>query len=840
MPLKLSEKNIVGLNQLEVKKYLDQFGTNEIYVKKKLSWLQQLWRLFKNPLVIILLVAAILSAVLGEVTSAVVIIGMILFSVCLDFYQEFKTGREVEKLQEKLMLTAAVIRDSVKKEIFAKFIVPHDIIVLSAGDIVPADGFLIDADDLFIDEAALTGESLPVEKVAAIDKAKVQSNQKLFAGTNVISGTGYLEITATGISTEFGKIAKSLQQTSPINSFEKGVRSFGYLIVRLTIFIVLTIFLIIITKPLLHHLPLGQSDLLQAFLFAIAVAVGLTPELLPMILSINMAKGSILMAKKGVMVKRLNAIPDFGSIDVLCTDKTGTLTEGKISLVKYLDVQGNTSDNILQMVYVNSFFQTGLKNPLDAAVLEFKDYNMADYKKIDEIPYDFNRKRLSLVVEHQDKRFMYTKGQPEEILKICSSYEYNKDINDLNELALNSFNKIYNQLSMDGFKVLAVCGREVVNNLEVYTVSEEKQMILFGLIAFFDPPKKTAKKTLKQLEDYGVEIKVITGDNELVTKKICNDLDIPVKGILIGDKIEKINDEALQVLAEKNTIFARFSPQQKNRVITALRKRGNVVGYMGDGINDAPSLKTADVGISVHNAVDVARESADIVLMHKSLEELTDGIIEGRKTFGNTMKYMMMGISSNFGNMFSLIFAVSYLPFLPMLPYQILLNNSLYDLSQVTIPSDNVDVEYLRKPKHWNMAFLKKFMFIFGSISSIFDILTFVLLYNFFRLAAPAFQTGWFIESLATQTLVIYVIRTRRVVFKSAPSKYLAFTTLTVVLFGAILPYTFLGSYFSFVPLKFYILLAIFGLIVIYLILVEFTKHWFYRRFEEKNFGSNN
>ncbi len=757
---------------------------------------------------------------------------MILFSVCLDFYQEYKTSREIEKLQAKLMLTATVIRDNVKQEIFAKFIVPGDIIFLSAGDIVPADGWLIDADDLFVDESALTGESLPIEKIRSENKDTIQKNNQLFTGTNIISGSGYLQITATGINTQFGKIAQSLQQTKQITAFEKGVRSFGNLIVRVTVFIVLTIFLIIIIKPIIYNIPFGQFELLHAFIFAIAVAVGLTPELLPMILSINMAKGSIAMAKKGVMVKRLNAIPDFGSIDVLCTDKTGTLTEGKINLVKYLNVKGEESEHILYLAYINSFFQTGLKNPLDSAIVDYKKFDLKDYKKIDELPYDFNRKRLSIVVEQAGKRFMYTKGQPEEILKICQYYNDNNQQLTIDQLFLKEFLRVYHQLSNDGFKVLAVCGREVDNTRDVYPISEEKDMVLYGLVAFFDPPKKSSKKTLQQLINYGINIKVITGDNELVTKKICNDLAIEIKGIITGDEIEKINDQALQVLVLQNTIFARYSPQQKNRILLALRNRGQVVGYLGDGINDAPSLKTADVGISVNNAVDVAKESADIVLMHKSLDELTAGIVEGRKTFGNTMKYMMMGISSNFGNMFSLIFAVPYLPFLPMQPFQILLNNSLYDLSQVTIPTDNVDEEYLKKPKHWNIDFLKKFMFIFGVISSVFDILTFLLLFNFFKLTAPAFQTGWFIESLATQTLVIYFIRTRRSIFKSKPSKYLLFTTLGVVSFAVLLPYTFLGSYFSFIPLPINILLTLFILVAVYLLLVEITKRWFYRRYD--------
>lgn len=817
-----------GLTEKAALHRLAQYGKNQLVVKKQTAAWRKLLANFKNPLVLILLIAAVLSGLLGEVKSGVLILAIIVFSTLLNFYQEQKSSRAAEKLQEKLSLTTAVIRGGEQKEINVMLVVPGDVVFLSAGDIVPADGTILFSEDLFVNESALTGESFPVEKISA----STQPNSKLaeaLAGTNVVSGSGYITITKTGPATEFGKIAAASVAPSVPDAFEKGVNSFGYLIVKLSVFIVLAVFLINTFKPLLLHGPFTRETFIQSLLFALAIAVGLTPELLPMIMSINMAKGSLRMAKKGVIVKRLNAIPDFGSIDILCTDKTGTLTEGKIALVKYLDVSGEQSDEVLRYAYLNSFFQTGLKNPLDNAILDFKHLSSAGYRKIDEIPYDFQRKRLS-VVTGKDHRFeLIAKGQPEEILKICTRFQVDGATHPVNSKFLHSFNAVYNNLSKEGFKTLAICVKEVDSKQRAYAASEERGMTMLGLVGFFDPPKASAAKTLAELAARQVEVKIITGDNEIVTQKICAELNLAVKGVLTGDQIEGYTDAALAVHAPAATIFARCNPEQKKRIITALRAHGHVVGYLGDGINDAPSLQAADIGISVSNAVDVAKETADIILSNKSLHELTQGILEGRRTFGNTMKYLMMGMSSNFGNMFSLIAAAIYLPFLPILPYQVLLNNSLYDLSQTTIPSDNVDSEYLARPKQWNVALMKKFMITFGLLSSVFDVLTFYFLFHYFHLPPASFQTGWFVESLATQTLVIYIIRTRKFFLRSRPSGYLVFTTLVIAVVGFILPFTALGRYFSFVPLPTVVLITIGGLVVSYLFIVEIAKHLFYR-----------
>ncbi|MBI5729354.1 MAG: magnesium-translocating P-type ATPase [Candidatus Magasanikbacteria bacterium] len=816
-----------GLTEKQAAHLLARYGHNQIIVKKKRSIPVIFFTYFKNPLVAILFFAAILSGLFGEMRSAILIITIILFSTVLNFYQEQKSSHEAERLQEKLALTALVRRDGVAKEIKVTQIVPGDIVIVSAGDIIPADGDIVVSNDLYINEASLTGESFPVEKVGPND-AKEQKQRTVFAGTTVISGSGELKITVTGAATAIGKIAERLQTASSPDAFELGVTSFGYLIVKVTIFIVLAVFLINTIKPLLLTGAIHRDDFIQSLLFALAIAVGLTPELLPMIMSINMAKGSLRMAKKGVIVKRLNAIPDFGSINILCTDKTGTLTEDKITLVKYLDVMGNADEQVLQTVYLNSALQTGLKNPLDAAILNFKHLTLRGYSKADEIPYDFRRKRLSVVAKKTGEYILVTKGQPEEVLKICTTYRLGSETKTLSAIFLKNFEKLHQELSVQGFRTLAVCSKAVTDRKH-YSVSDESDMVLMGIIAFYDPPKHTAAATLVELQRYGVEVKIITGDNELVTKKICDELKLAVKGIVTGDQIDKLSLEALAQRAEGATIFARFSPEQKSRVIAALRSRQNVVGYLGDGINDAPSLKAADIGISVSNAVDVAKETADIILSHKSLRELTDGLVEGRRTFGNTLKYLMMGLSSNFGNMFSLIAAAVYVPFLPILPYQVLLNNALYDVSQTSLPSDNVDEEYLHRPKRWDMAFMRRFMIVFGLMSSIFDVLTFLVLFQGFGLAAPAFRTGWFLESIATQTLVIYSIRTRRFFLTSRPSRFLVMTTLVIVAVSFALPFTALGNYFGFVALPANVLAVILGIVAVYLVMVEVTKHLFYR-----------
>lgn len=807
-----------GLTDKEAFKRSRFFGLNEVAHKKKIPPLVKLFSYFKSPLIIILLVAAFISGATGEFKNSLIIMMMVLLGVVLNFYQEHKSNQAAERIAHQLETRATVLRNRAKKEILAKYIVPGDVILLSAGDIVPADGRIISADDFFINESVLTGESFPIEKKAGEGKAAV-----VLSGTHAVSGFGYFVATNTGGQTEYGQLAQTMTEAETPNAFENGVKNFGFLIIKVIIVIVLLIFLIS---------ALEQRNIIDSFIFALAVAVGVTPELLPMIMSVNMAKGSVNMAKKGVLVKRLNAIPDFGSMDILCTDKTGTLTEDRITLVKHLDVFGADSASVLRQAYINGSLETGIRSILDKAILEFKDVDVKGIKKIDEIPYDFMRKRSSIIYEEKKKRWLTIKGAPEEIFKICTAYETKNKNKRLTPLILKKIQKLYDALSNDGLRVLAIATREVKDKKRVYSKIDEKDLTLTGFVAFYDPPKASAKKTIEAMRDYGIEVKILTGDSPLVTKKICSDLDLNIKGILVGEDLDfdKMNDETIAAKAANNTIFARFSPIQKNRIISALKKNGYVVGYLGDGINDAPSLKAADVAISVNNAVDVAKEAADIILVNKGLQELMEGVIEGRKTFGNTMKYLMMGLSSNFGNMFSMIGAVIYLPFFPMLPGQILLNNLLYDTSQLTIPTDNVDQEYLRKPRHWDMRFIKYFMVIFGLISSVFDILTFVLLFGFFGLKGSVFQTGWFIESLLTQTLVIYIIRTRKIPFlQSRPSKYLLVTTLAILSLALIIINTAIGHFFGFGDLPWQALVYIFGLVLIYLLIVEIAKQIFYR-----------
>jgi Mg2+-importing ATPase len=819
-----------GLASDEVDRRLEIYGRNELARKKKRATVVQFLSYFKNPLVLILLIAGIISFFYGEMVNAIIVFSMIILSVGLTFHQESRAEKAAEMLKEKVTTTATVLRNGVKQEVKLPEIVPGDIINLSAGDIVPADARVISAKDLFVNQSALTGESFPVEKTAAPMEKKDatinECNNCMFMGTSIVSGTATAVVTKTGNATEYGKIAKKLVARPPTPEFERGLRGFGYLIMEVTFLLVLFVFFIN---------ALFKRSILESLLFAVALAVGLTPELLPMILTVNLSKGALAMSKKGVIVKRLASIQDFGSMDVLCADKTGTLTENRITLVLHVDVEGNNDEKVLLHSYLNSYYQTGLKSPLDEAILrheDVQDINLKDYNKIDEVPFDFVRKRVSVVVEHGGQRFLIAKGAPEEIIRVCSQYELSDKTFDLTRKSRQKIEQKYYELSSKGFRVLGVSYKKVGAEKITYSVNDESDMIFLGFVAFIDPPKETARESLKLLRNVGIELKIITGDNELVTRNTCEHLGFEIKSIVFGDVIDQMQDDALSRIVEEANIFVRVTPVQKNRIITALKNNGHVVGFLGDGINDAPSLKTSDVGISVANAVDVAKESADIILSRTSLRVLQEGVLEGRKTFGNTMKYVMMGTSSNFGNMFSCALASMFLPFLPMLPIQILLNNFLYDISELTIPTDNVDPEYIEKPKRWDISSIRKFMVRIGLISSIFDLLTFFVMLTVFNASAPLFQTAWFIESLATQTLVIFVIRTRKTPFyKSKPSKLLAISSLSVVGIALILPTTPLGDLFQFVepPIAFFIILL--GFIGAYILLVEIVKKWFFKRY---------
>jgi len=821
-----------GLSEQEARYRLERYGYNELVKKKKKNILIQILLRFFTPLVIVLLVIAVFSFFFGGKNgkiSALIVIAIAAMSVLLSFIQEYRAGKEVEKLNELIHTTATVYRNGQPKEVKIKEIVPGDIVELFAGDMIPADLRIFFCKDLFINQASLTGESFPVEKVSTPIIPKNNSIAELkniaFMGSSVVSGSALGSVIKTGISTQFGQLSKKITGTNIETSFEKGVRDFIFLMIRAMFFMVCFIFTIN---------ALRRGDWLQSFLFSLGVAVGLTPEMLPMIVTINLSKGAIAMSKKKVIVKRLSSIQNFGAMDTLCTDKTGTLTINKIILEKHCDVIGREDKDVLRYGYLNSFYQTGLKDLLDETILKHEKLLLKRFKKIDEVPFDSSRRIMSVVVEKHGKHTVISKGAPEEIFKRCSHYELDGKIIKVNNRILSDLKKEYDKLSSEGFRVLAIAYKNLDDKKEIYTKDDEIDLILKGYLAFLDPPKPSAKHAIIELKKIGIEVKVLTGDNDLVTKKICGDLDINITGLVTGEQIEEVNDEGLRQLVETTNVFARLSPLQKERIIRALRENNHIVGYLGDGINDAPAMKNSDVGISVNNAVDIAKESADIILLQKSLMVLQEGVIEGRKVFGNILKYVKMGSSSNFGNMLSMTGGSMFLPFLPMEPIQILLNNFLYDLSQVAIPTDDVDKEYILKARPWNVDYIKKFMVIIGPISSLYDFLTYgVMLFVFQAFKNPElFHTGWFIESLGTQTLVVYIIRTGKIPFiESKPSKFLIFTSILIVTMGILIPFSPLAKSFGFVALPPLYFLILFLIVSTYLLLVQLVKKRFIKKY---------
>jgi Mg2+-importing ATPase len=824
-----TEKKL-GLSSLEAARRLKQFGLNSVYRKQKLRPLVAFVKKFNSPLLLLLIAVSLVSLFVGQSTNAIILLLMVCVSVCLDFFNTYKSERAAEKLAAGVVTTATVYRDGKKQELPFSQIVPGDRLFLSAGDIVPADCQIMEAKDLFVNQSALTGESFPVEKEQVGARAisaefSPQRPDLVFMGSSALTGYAEVEVVKTGRETEFGKIADRLAGAEPESDFEKMIKRFSMFITKVIFFLVIFVFFL--------NAYAGR-DLFDSFLFAIAIAVGLTPELLPVIMTVSLSRGSMDMAKKDVIVKNLSSIQNFGSMNILCTDKTGTLTLDKIVLVKNVDCAGKDSEKVLLLAYLNSFYHSGVENPLDNAVKEYAKLDIKGYAKIDELPFDFTRKRESVVVSSPSGRLLISKGAPEEILKISRTYEQAGKPVELLEDTRKQISNIFNTMSQDGFRVLAIATK-TVESKKAYANSDEEGMTFVGFAGFLDPPKESAKSAILELENLGIVIKILTGDNELLTQKICRDINLPVKGVIDGVEMDKLSDAELQKRVLSTTIFARITPEQKERIILNLKAAGQVVGYLGDGINDAPALKAAEVGISVNNAVDVAKETADIILLRKSLQVLKDGVMEGRRTFQNTMKYITMGLSSNFGNMFSMMAASALLPFLPMLPTQILLNNFFYDFSQLSLSSDDVDKEDIRKPSEWSMKFIKKYMLVFGPISSIFDFLTFGLLFWVYHLSASQFQTGWFIESFATQVFVIYVIRTRKIPFvQSWPSKLLLFNTIAMVVLAWATPYMPWGKFFQFSPLHPVILFSIMSLVFLYLVLVEAVKRKFYKGF----FGS--
>lgn len=819
-----------GLTEAEAGKRLKQFGLNETLTEKPLSPAGRLAGQLKNPLVALLAVLGGMSLFTGDIQATVVIGIMLLLSIFLRFFQELRADKAAEKLKALVSTHARVIREGTERDLPARELVPGDLIVLGAGDIVPADARILSAKDLFVNQAALTGESLPVEKreteVPGSGTGPTESASICFQASNVVSGSARARITATGNSTYFGQIAGNLTREQPDTAFDKGINRFTWLIIRFILVMVPVVFLI---NGIVRH------DWTGAFLFALAVAVGLTPEMLPMIVSVNLSKGALAMSEKKVIVRRLDAIQNFGAMDVLCTDKTGTLTVGRIVLEQHLDTRGHDSRRVLDFGYLNSYHQTGLRNIMDEAILNHEELEealeaKAAYRKIDEIPFDFERKRMSVVVEDKTGlNLLICKGAAEAVLGICSRIEEDGVVRDmLPEDHRKSLKRVH-RLNSQGFRVLALAYRYMpgASDERVYGAADEKELVLLGYLSFFDPPRESAPGALRRLRDLQVEVKILTGDNEAVTACICGKVGLPSGQILCGPEIGEMSDSQLRQAVGKYTVFARLFPDHKKRIIEALQQNGHVTGFLGDGINDAPALKAADIGISVDGAADVAKESSDIILLENSLMVLGEGVAEGRRVFGNIIKYIRMAASSNFGNMLSVAGASAFLPFLPMLPIQVLTNNLLYDFSQTTIPTDRVDEDWLLKPRKWAIAELQRFILIMGPVSSVFDFLTFFVLFRFLEAGQneALFRTGWFVESIFTQTLIIHIIRTPRIPFlQSMPSPQLLAGSLLVVMAGAWLTVSPLAGILGFVTLPplYWLLLA--GILVLYAAATQLVK----------------
>ncbi len=815
-----------GLGAAEAETLLETVGPNRIETAKQKRLVVAFLERLGNPLVLILLFAATVSALTGDVASFVVIAAIVVMSVILDVTQERQAQNAAERLRERVSLSVTALRDGKRVDVPAVEIVPGDVIVLAAGDLVPADSRLIEARDLYVDEALLTGEAYPAEKEAAtiaagqLRDAMLPSNL-VFMGSSVVSGTAEALVFATGRKAQLGSIASALQKPPPPTAFAVGIQKFGLMIVQATVFLVLFVLFI----NLLFHRPL-----LESFLFAVALAVGLTPELLPMIVSVTLSHGALRMARKQVIVKRLSAIDDLGSMDVLCSDKTGTLTEAHIKLVREVDLGGHGSDTVMRMAQINAACETGLKSPLDEAILAAGNIDVSAWRKIDEVPFDFERRRVSVLVEEEGRRRIVVKGAPEDVLSLAARYERQGSAPlPLDAAARETAEATFKALSAEGYRILGVAWRDVEPDRQHAHVADETDLTFAGFLAFLDPPKAGVHDALRALDQLGVSLKVVTGDNELVTRHVCGELGVVITGVLTGAELAHLTDAALLARVDDVNVFCRVTPPQKSRIISALRRKGHVVGYLGDGINDAPSLHAADVGFSVDTAVDVAKEAAAMILLRKDLGVLAEGVREGRRTFANILKYMMMGTSSNFGNMFSMAGGVLFLPFLPMLPIQILLNNLLYDLSETTIPLDRVSDAMVAQPRRWDLDVVRKFMLLFGPLSSVFDFVTFGLLLWVFRADEAVFHTAWFVESLSTQILVIFIIRTAHPL-RDRPHPALVASSLSAFALAVILPYSPLAQWLGFVPLPASLMGALMLVTVSYLVAVHAVKRWFFAR----------
>jgi P-type Mg2+ transporter len=817
-----------GIQPTEAAGRIKKYGLNALKEQRKTTALGLLLSQFRSPLVLILIFAAVVSAFLGEWTDAGIVLAVVIGSTMLGFTQEYRASNAVEKLRSQVTIKSKVLRGGKPEMLPSEQVVPGDVVMLSAGSLVSADGIVLKTNDFFVNQAVLTGEAFPVEKIPGIVPAKaslVERTNCVFMGTSVRSGTAQILIVQTGKSTVFGQIAEHLSLRPPQTEFERGVQSFGYLLTR--------VMLVMVVLVLTINILLAKPPI-DSLLFALALAVGLAPELLPAIISITLAHGSQEMAKRGVIVRRLNAIENFGSMDVLCTDKTGTLTEGVVHLDGALDPNGQPATSVLDYTYLNSQYQTGINNPLDDAIGAYAQQagrKANAEQKIDEIPYDFVRKCLSVVTTNrQGDRTLITKGALENILKLCIWIQVGNESHPLDAKILADVEQHYSEWSEKGFRVLGVAIRKLDNQADSYSSVDEKEMVFIGFLLFFDPPKSDVQQTIVDLAKRGVQLKIITGDNEKVARHVAEAVHLPVVGLLTGKMLNEMPDEALWHAVERTTLFAEVDPNQKERIILALRKNKHVVGYMGDGINDAPALHAADVGISVDTAVDVAKDAADFVLLKQDLDILREGIDVGRVTFANTIKYILTTISANFGNMFSMAGASLILPFLPLLAPQILLNNFLSDIPATTIASDNVDPEWVAQPRRWNTLFIRNYMVVFGLVSSIFDFLTFGILLYLFHASPEEFRTGWFVESLLTELVIALVVRTRRVFFRSRPGRLLLISTLIVIGITLVLPYVRINFLFGFVPLPAPLMFTMLGLVVFYVLVTEIAKKLFYSR----------
>lgn len=849
-----------GISEKEAERRIDTHGRNEVAHEKPPAWYLQLLLSFKNPFIFVLLALGVLSFFTDDMKGTIVVTVMVVLSAFIRFLQEFRSQQAAEKLKAMVRTTATVLRTKeftnnmdkkvdINKnqtlELPIEDLVPGDIIKLSAGDIVPADVRLLSAKDLFVNQAALTGESLPVEKYenyhnyhdSNINTKRngdpLEMDNLCFMGTNIVSGTANAVVVSTGANSYFGSLAKSVVGKRPETSFDKGVNKVSWLLIK---------FMLIMTPIVFFINGISKGDWKEAFFFAIAVAVGLTPEMLPMIVTANLARGAVKMSKKKVIVKQLNSIQNLGAMDVLCTDKTGTLTEDKVVLVRHLDLTGNQCKSVLQLAYLNSFYQTGLKNLIDKAVIEHTEekrrLDTTEFHKVDEIPFDFARRRMSVFVkDRSNMNLMVCKGAVEEILSICTHTDINDEILPLTKETTRKIKHLSEQLNEDGMRVIAVAYKlEEPNNEKGYSIQDESDMILAGYIGFLDPPKPSAASAIRTLQEQGVQVKILTGDNEIVTRKVCKEVGLDIGEPVLGYEIDQLSEKALAQLAERTTVFAKLNPMQKSRVIQALQANGHTVGYMGDGINDAVALRDADVGISVDTATDIAKESSDIILLEKSLDVLEEGIIEGRATFGNILKYIKMTASSNFGNVFSVLVASAFIPFLPMLAIHLLIQNLLYDLSQLSIPWDKMDKEFLEKSRKWDTSNLRNFIICIGPISSIFDIITFIVMWNVFGANTVGeqslFQSGWFVVGLLTQTLIVHMIRTQKIPFiQSTASIPVLLLTALIMGIGIYVPFSPLGAAVGLQPLPLSYFPWLVGILAAYAVLTQFLKQLYIKKF---------